>query len=172
MITYVVTVTLVRVSILLLLRRRFDILYVRIIIGILGGLSIAWGISIIFANVFLCIPVSDAFNPAVTMSTGGHCIDLQAMLYGTLGSAVSLDVAILMLPLCEIWRSSLPKRQKYEITAILSLGGLYASIHASSAGLPLLILFSACVASVMRILAIGKVRRADLVCESICFSPS
>lgn len=127
MITYVVTVTLVRMSVLLLFRRLFDISNVRIIIGILDGLCLAWGISIVFANVFLCIPVSDAFNPAVVMSTSEHCIDLQAFLYGTLGSGVGLDVAILTLPLLQVWRSTLPKRQKYEITAILGLGGLYAS---------------------------------------------
>lgn len=167
MITYVVTVTLVRISILLLLRRIFDVLYVRIIIGILGGLCLAWGISIIFANIFLCIPVSDVFNPAVAMDINSHCIDLQAMLYGTLGSAVSLDIAILILPLHEVWRSHLPKRQRLEITAILGLGGLYASTHAPSAVLPLLTSFSACVASVMRIISIGKVRRTDLVCESV-----
>jgi len=167
MITYAATVTLIRISVLFLLRRIFDILYVRIIIGILGGLCLAWGISIIFVNVFLCIPVSDAFNLAVAMSISNRCIDLQALLYGTLGSVVSLDVAILILPLHQIWRSRLPSRQKYETTAILGLGGLYASTHAPSAVLPLLTSLSACVASVMRILAIGKLERADLVCESV-----
>jgi len=169
MITYAATVTLVRISVLLLLHRIFEIFYIRVIVGILSGLCLAWGISIIFVNVFLCIPVSDAFNPAVAMSIGGRCIDLQAMLYGTLGSAVILDVAILILPLHQVWRSQLPNRQKYEITAIFGLGGLYASKHAPNAVLPLLTYLSACVASVMRIVAVGEVRRADLVCESGSF---
>lgn len=166
MITYVITVTLVRTSVLLLFRRLFDVSQIRIIIGLLDGLCLAWGIAIVFTNVFLCIPVSDAFNPAVAMSTSEQCIDLQAFLYGTLGSGVGLDLAILILPLYQVWRSTLPKRQKYEITAILGLGGLYASRHDPNAIVSLLTSISACVASVMRILAVGKVDRADLVCKS------
>ena len=90
----------------------------------LSVVCVAWGISICFANIFQCTPVPDAFVPAVVMSGSVRCIDLQAMFYGTLATGVTIDLLILLLPLHEIWNLRLPNRQKYELTAILSLGGL------------------------------------------------
>lgn len=125
MITYITTVTIVRLSILLTLRRIFDVESFKMITTIAGTASIAWGLSIFFANVFQCTPFMDAFDPDVVMSSSNKCINLQAMFYGTLGTAFILDLIILILPLHVIWRLRLPTRQKYELTAILSLGGLW-----------------------------------------------
>ena len=124
MITYTVTVTIVRLSILVTLRRVFDVERFKIITTIVGSACIAWGISILFANIFQCTPFMDAFDPDVVMSSSKKCINLQAMFYGTLGTAFTLDLIILILPLHVIWRLRLPTRQKIELTAILSLGGL------------------------------------------------
>lgn len=54
----------------------------------------------------------------------GRCIDLQAMFYGTLATGFSLDLIILVLPLQQIWNLRLERRQKFELTGILVLGGL------------------------------------------------
>ena len=124
MITYIITVTIVRVSILLTLRRRFDVERFKVITTIVGTASIAWGLSIFFANIFQCTPFMDAFDPDVVMSSSKKCINLQAMFYGTLATAFTLDLIILILPLHIIWKLRLPTRQKIELTAILSLGGL------------------------------------------------
>ena len=124
MITYVATVTLVRISILLLLRRIFETRPFRLLTTFFGALCLAWGISIISANIFQCIPVSDAFVPAVVMGMSSRCINLQAMFYGTLGTGVTLDLVVLVLPLHQVWRLQLSRRQKYELTAMLCLGGL------------------------------------------------
>lgn len=124
MITYIFTVTLVRLSILMLLRRIFEVSSFRVVTAVLSVVCVAWGISICCANIFQCTPVPDAFVPAVVMSGSSRCINLQAMFYGTLGTGVSIDLFILLLPLYEIWKLHLPSRQKYELTAILSLGGL------------------------------------------------
>ena len=124
MITYIITVTLVRLSILLTLRRIFDVEPFKVITTILGFATIAWGISIFFANIFQCTRFMDAFDPNVVMSSSKTCIDLQAMFYGTLGTGFSLDLIILILPLHIIWRLRLSTRQKFELTAMLSLGGL------------------------------------------------
>ena len=134
MITYVVTITLVRVSILSLLRRIFTTKLFRMITTLLSTLCLAWGIAIIFANVFQCTPLSDAFDPSIVMSMSSRCINLQAMYYGTLATALSLDLVILILPLYPIWRLQLPHRQKYELMAMLSLGGLYVGIFGSENG--------------------------------------
>lgn len=124
MITYIITVTLVRISILLLLRRVFIVEPFSIITSIVGAACVAWGISIFFANVFQCTPFMDAFDPDVVMTLSKKCIDLQAMFYGALGTAFILDFIILILPLHLIWRLRLPTRKKFELTVILSLGGM------------------------------------------------
>lgn len=66
----------------------------------------------------------DAWNPEVVMTFDQKCINLQAMFYGTLATALTLDLIILILPIQMIWRLCLTTRQKFELTAILGLGGL------------------------------------------------
>ncbi|KAL8992764.1 MAG: hypothetical protein Q9169_006858 [Polycauliona sp. 2 TL-2023] len=144
MIFYVFTVTLVRVSILLLYRRIFDIRPFRIITTILIATCTAWGISICAANIFQCHTITDAFKPEVVSALDGRCIDLQAMFYGTLGTGFTLDLIILILPFQQIWNLRLERRQKMELMGILSLGGL------------------ACLASILRIVALGDLRQTDL----------
>lgn len=124
MVTYIVSVTLVRVSILLLLRRIFDVRPFRIITSFVLCACVAWGVSIFFANLFQCTPLMDAWNPEVVMTFDQKCINLQAMFYGTLATALTLDLIILILPIQMIWRLCLTTRQKFELTAILGLGGL------------------------------------------------
>lgn len=124
MITYIFTVTLVRVSILLLYRRLFDVRPFRIITTILIAACVAWGVSMCAANIFQCHSIADAFRPEVVGALDGRCIDLQAMFYGALGTGFSLDLIILVLPLQQVWSLRLERRQKYELTAILALGGL------------------------------------------------
>ena len=73
---------------------------------------------------FQCTPFADAFNPNVVMSLSKKCINIQAMYYGTLGTGITLDLIILILPLHLILRLTLPTRKKFEIMAIFSLGGM------------------------------------------------
>ena len=63
------------------------------------------------------------------MSMSDKCIDLQAILYGTLGTAFTLDLIILILPLHLIWSLSMPTRKMFEVMAILGLGGIYVLFH-------------------------------------------
>ncbi|KAL8853024.1 MAG: hypothetical protein Q9221_002054, partial [Calogaya cf. arnoldii] len=144
MIFYVFTVTLVRISILLLYRRIFDIKPFRIITTVLMAICIAWGISICAANIFQCHTITDAFRPEVVGTLDGRCINLQAMFYGTLGTGFTLDLVILLLPFQQIWNLRLERRQKLELMGILSLGGL------------------ACLASILRIVALGDLKQTDL----------
>ncbi|KAL8677884.1 MAG: hypothetical protein Q9186_005726 [Xanthomendoza sp. 1 TL-2023] len=144
MITYIFTVTLVRISILLLYRRIFDIKPFRIITTALIAACIAWGLSICAANIFQCHTILDAFKPEVVAALDGRCINLQAMFYGTLGTGFTLDLIILLLPFQQIWGLRLERRRKIELMAILGLGGL------------------ACLASIMRIVALGSLKQTDL----------
>ncbi|KAL9634995.1 MAG: hypothetical protein Q9204_002786 [Flavoplaca sp. TL-2023a] len=143
-ITYILTVTLVRVSILLLYRRIFDIKYFRIIAMGLIVACIAWAISIGAANIFQCRNVPDAFNAEVVAAPDDRCIDTKMMYYGMLGTGFALDLIILFLPFQQIYDLQLQRRQKYELIGILSLGGL------------------ACIASVIRMTTLSKLDATNL----------
>ncbi|KAI4218632.1 MAG: hypothetical protein L6R36_008843 [Xanthoria steineri] len=144
MIFYVCTVTLVRLSILLLYRRIFDIQPFRIITTALIAACTAWGLAMCAANIFQCHTITDAFRPEVVGALDGRCINLQAMFYGALGTGFTLDLVILILPFQQIWNLRLERRRKLELMAILSLGGL------------------ACLASILRIVALGDLKQTDL----------
>lgn len=126
-ITYISTVTLVRISVLLLYRRIFDIRYFRIVaMGLIVG-SIAWAISLSAANIFQCHNVPDAFKAEIVAAHDNRCIDTKPMYYGMLGTGFTLDLIILLLPFQQIYGLQLERRQKCELIGILSLGGLYDS---------------------------------------------
>ena len=131
-ITYVFTVTLVRVSILLLYRRIFDIRSFRIIATGLIIACIAWGISICAANTFQCRNIPDAFKIEMVAAPDDRCIDITRMLYGMLGAGFALDLIIFVLPFQQIWGLQMERRQKCELIAILSLGGLYVFLSPCS----------------------------------------
>ncbi|KAL8750182.1 MAG: hypothetical protein Q9199_007232 [Rusavskia elegans] len=125
LITYLCTVTLVRISILLLYRRIFDIKSFRLVATVLIAACFAWGVSICAANIFQCRNIPDAFSAKAIGSPDSRCINLQALYYGAVGTGFALDLIILVLPFQQIWGLRLERRQKYELIAILSLGGLY-----------------------------------------------
>ncbi|KAL8851633.1 MAG: hypothetical protein Q9221_003470 [Calogaya cf. arnoldii] len=144
LITYISTVTLVRISILLLYRRIFDIKSFRLVATILMAASLAWGVSICVANIFQCRHVGDAFNAEVLGAPDSRCINLQALYYGAVGTGFALDLIILVLPFQQILGLRLERRQKYELIAILSLGGL------------------ACIASIVRITTLSSLDQTNL----------
>ncbi len=125
LITYIWTVTLVRTAILLLYRRIFDVKPFRRVATVLIVLCLVWGVSVCFANIFQCRHVPDAFNSEAISSPDDRCINLQNLYFGTVGTGFALDLIILVLPFQQIWGLRLERRQKYELIAILSLGGLY-----------------------------------------------
>ncbi|KAL8994967.1 MAG: hypothetical protein Q9169_005208 [Polycauliona sp. 2 TL-2023] len=143
-ITYVFTVSLVRISILLLYRRIFEIRPFRLIATGLIIACIIWGISVCAVDIFQCPNVPDAFKIKVLANPTSRCIDLTSILYGALGSGFALDLIILVLPFQQIWGLQLERRQKCELIAILSLGGL------------------ACIASVVRIITLSSLDSSNL----------
>ena len=131
MTTHLFTITVIRVSTLLLYRRIFEIKSFRIITTVLITTCAIWEVWLDPANIFQCHRVSDAFKTDVVGALDG-CIDMQAIFYDALGTAFSLDFTILVLPLLQIWSLGLERRQKLELTAILCLGELYMSLTCSS----------------------------------------
>lgn len=101
-------------------RRIFPVRNVRIGSWILGGISVAWAISIIFVSIFQCTPIEKTWNPTLP----GHCIDLKKSFLGNGVPNMLTDVAILMLPVREVWKVQSTKLQKIQLSFVFLLGSL------------------------------------------------
>lgn len=130
LIAYALTITMVKISILLLYRRVFDVRKCRIATTVLLGVCIFWGIAAMFVLVFQCQPMAGMWNPADMFTS--KCIDIKAYYAGIAGSNMGLDIIILATPIYMVWGYNgtglrLKTSQKLMLTGVFLLGGLYAS---------------------------------------------
>ncbi|KAH0365841.1 hypothetical protein KCU65_g5793, partial [Aureobasidium melanogenum] len=108
-IQYPLCITAIKLSILyqyrrLFLKHRDFILMTSVLIAML----IMWCCSVLLTGVFICTPIRKAWTPWLQ----GRCIDLVPFYYGMQIPNVVTDVLILLLPLREVQRLVLPRRQK------------------------------------------------------------
>lgn len=126
MITYGLTITAVKVSILLSYRRIFDTAAFKKVILVVGTICVAWLFADIFGMLFLCSPMSAFWD--LTLVFSNHCGDIQAMLYGINISNVFLDIIVLCMPLPMIWKLPLSPQKKLEVGGLFLIGGLSVSL--------------------------------------------
>ena len=107
-----------KLSVLLLYRRIFTQQKFRIAIDTVIGVCVAWAVALLLATLFQCQPISKAWIPDL----GGTCIDLQKLYYGTSISNLILDVVINLMPVREIWKLQINRRQKIVLMVIMTLG--------------------------------------------------
>ena len=122
MTTYSLTITSVKISILLLYRRIFTTPLFRKISLVVGIACVAWLVVEVFMDIFQCRPFSAAFEPALLFTD--HCIDPQAFYTGVTVANLGLDAVVLYLPLHMVWKLKLLTRQKLMLSGIFLLGGL------------------------------------------------
>ncbi|KAF9875567.1 integral membrane protein [Colletotrichum karsti] len=124
---YVTAVMFIKLSLLLMYRRIFPSRGFKISAMVLGALTIGWWISIVLVCVFQCTPVAKAYMPWID----GTCIDLKASFIGNAIPNILTDVAILCLPIKEVWRLQVTMVQRLSLCFMFLLGGfvLFASIY-------------------------------------------
>ncbi|KAK2018530.1 hypothetical protein LZ32DRAFT_679204 [Colletotrichum eremochloae] len=124
---YVTAVMLVKVSLLLMYCRIFPTNGFRIAAITLGGITIAWWIAIVCVCVFQCTPIEKAYMPFIE----GTCIDLKASFIGNAIPNILTDVAILCLPVRQVWKLQATLAQRLSLCFMFLLGGfvLCASIY-------------------------------------------
>ncbi|WYZ40083.1 hypothetical protein EsH8_IV_000424 [Colletotrichum jinshuiense] len=124
---YVTAVMFIKISLLLMYRRIFPSRNFKLAAMILGALSIAWCIAIVFVCIFQCTPVAKAYMPWIE----GTCIDLKASFIGNAIPNILTDVAILCLPIGQVWKLQVTMAQRLSLCFMFLLGGfvLFASIY-------------------------------------------
>ncbi len=122
LVTYGLTITLVKISILLLYRRIFNSPAFKQATLVVGALCIAWSLADVFTALFQCSPVSAAWNQALLVSS--QCKDIKKIMMGITISNMFIDFIILCMPLPVVWKLQLSTRKKLGVCFIFVLGGL------------------------------------------------
>ncbi|KAL8804663.1 MAG: hypothetical protein Q9200_005740 [Gallowayella weberi] len=146
-VTYSLTITCSKISILLLYRRIFSTRRFRQATTIVGSLCVGWCIAAIVADIFQCRPIHAAFDPEKLFTN--RCMNLQAYYRGVTASNLVLDLIVLSMPLCMVWKLTLDTKQKISLSGIFLLGGLV------------------CVASLMRLMTTGDLKAKDFTYKAV-----
>lgn len=121
-VTYSTTIAAIRISVLLLYRRIFDVRRFRLATYVVGGLTIAWWLAAVMVAIFQCHPVKDAWSPLMGFTK--NCINFGAFWYGIAGSNLILEIVTLVMPLYLVWSLQLAPSQKLLLSGIFCIGGL------------------------------------------------
>ena len=119
---YTATITLVKLSILILYRRIFPTPAFKKTTLIVGSAVIYWFIVALFTDIFQCRPLQAAFDPELLFTD--HCINVEAFYRGITASNLCIDFVILYMPLHMVWGLKLHARQKLALSAIFLLGSM------------------------------------------------
>lgn len=156
---YLVSVALLKLSLLALYFRIFPTREFKLATYILSGLIILWCIALNCVAIFQCNPVKKSWLP----TSPGTCIDLKAAFIGNAIPNIITDVVILLLPVRQIWKLQMRPAQRISLIAMFLLGGLCVP--------PLLLCpiqransYSVLFASIYRLIAILKFNPMDTTC--------
>ena len=105
---------------LFLLRRIFPQRQFFYALCVTGAIISAYTLTQIASVLLHCVPYAALWNPKVPAS----CINLDDVILVCSSFNIATDVAILILPMPQLWRLKITKRQKLQLTFIFLLGGL------------------------------------------------
>ncbi|KAI4140519.1 MAG: hypothetical protein LQ341_003806, partial [Variospora aurantia] len=117
-ILYIASLSLTKVSILLLYRRIFPNRRFHAILWGVGVFVVAFTIANILFIIFGCNPIKAGFNPNIL----GKCINHEAAILAVAILTVTTDFVILFLPLPLVWKLHLPTNTKFQLTLVFLLG--------------------------------------------------
>lgn len=104
-IMFPITMTFTKISMLFLYRRIFPSTRFIILLYIIGGIILAWGLASVLSIIFICRPVQYFWDKTIP---GGYCGNDFGILYGVAGPNIATDLAVLILPLPILWKLQMP----------------------------------------------------------------
>lgn len=109
-----------KISLLLMYYRIFHFPFFKNMAYGLGAFIIIWGITITFLFIFICVPVAKLWYSDLP----GHCIGQVGTWIANATSTIVTDLAILIMPIPQIWKLQLRKAEKLALTVAFGLGFL------------------------------------------------
>lgn len=115
---WTLSLSLCKISILLLYCRIFALPAFQWCCYVMGGLIVAWSLSTILAALLICRPVSDLWDPVPQGYCGNHVLSY------TITGAINIvtDVVVLLLPLPYLARLEMALYKKVVLVATFTLG--------------------------------------------------
>jgi hypothetical protein len=117
-----VSVSVTKVSVLLLFLDVFIVSWVRRATYVLMALTIAVALWTNISNVFFCRPISEFWAFDALDDPDRHCFKTPEKTYIDGSLNLVLDFGLLLLPLPLIWHMTLPRRQKAWLYSLFGLG--------------------------------------------------
>ncbi|KAF2735190.1 hypothetical protein EJ04DRAFT_491971 [Polyplosphaeria fusca] len=118
--TYHVSLTATKLSILLQYRRIFTLKEARMRIYAAMALCLVCGTIAIVCAIFTCVPVSAYWH--YERRPFAKCVNQDAMYHANAGLNIATDLLVAVLPIKAIWRLQIARRQKIALLSILTLG--------------------------------------------------
>jgi hypothetical protein len=87
---------------------------------VLGGITVGWVIAINGVSIFQCTPVKKAWFPMID----GTCTNLKASFIGNAIPNILTDVAILCVPIREVWKLQVTTAKRISLCVMFGLGSL------------------------------------------------
>lgn len=87
---------------------------------ILGFITVGWVIAINCVSIFQCRPIRKAWFPTMP----GECIDLKGSFIGNAVPNILTDIAILCMPVAQVWKLQVTTAQRASLIFMFLLGGL------------------------------------------------
>ena len=89
------------------------------------GITAASGISFAFTIIFQCTPISFFWSGFDDPVPAGSCIDINIYAWTVASFNFALDLWLLVLPMPELLKLSLPRRKKVVVCLMFAVGSLY-----------------------------------------------
>lgn len=109
-----------KLSVLLMYYRIFRLPYFKRFIIPVGTFVVAWAIAGTFLFTFICVPTEKLWHPELP----GHCISEMGVWVANASSTIVSDIAILLLPIPQVWKLKTKKSEKIGLTLVFGLGFL------------------------------------------------
>ncbi|KAF5010821.1 hypothetical protein FDECE_3030 [Fusarium decemcellulare] len=124
---YVTAVMLVKFALLQMYLRIFPSRGFRLGAAIIAAIVVAWWISIVAVSIFQCSPIKKAWLPLID----GTCINLKASFIANAIPNIGTDIAILAMPMGQVWKLHANFAQRLSLCIMFLLGSfvLFASIY-------------------------------------------
>lgn len=123
-ILYFFQMTLLKLTLLFFFLRIFPKTIIRNMLKGTIVFTIFYGLTFVIVAIFQCRPIKHYWMNWDKEHVDGHCININALAWANAIISIVLDVWMLVLPLCEVFRLQLSWRKKISVAIMFLVGTL------------------------------------------------
>ena len=116
--------TLLKLTLLFFFLRIFPKTIIRNMLKGTIVFTIFYGLTFVIVAIFQCRPIKHYWMNWDKEHVDGHCININALAWANAIISIVLDVWMLVLPLCEVFRLQLSWRKKISVAIMFLVGTL------------------------------------------------